>query len=172
MTERAATTPMHRLFDRLRQRKKETEAEIIELQNKLEILQLLEGDLVDKHSELEPVLNFYDEEFGKAGETQESPKPKERIEEKIEVQRYKLPEAICHQFVDPGMSLTVPEIADFLEDMRRRGELDTKAERITYDRTSKVVRKLTKEKRLVKEVTKVGNRVGYVYRLAYVPEGS
>lgn len=169
MTESAATTPIHRLFDRLRQRIKETEAEIVGLQDRLEILQLLEGDLVDRHSELEPVLNFYDKEFGRAEEAEEAPEKPIETEEEIEMQRYKLPEAICHQFVDPGMSLTVPEIADFLEDMRRRGELDTKAERITYDRTSKVVRKLTKENVLAKEVARAGNRVIHAYRL--VKEG-
>ena len=167
MTENTAKTPIHRLFDRLRQRIKEAENEAIEAQVKLQSLQLLEADTVEKHSELEPAINFYDEEFGRAEEAEEAPeKPIEIEEEEIPMQRHRLPEAICQQFVDPGMSLTVPEIADLLEDMRQRGELDTKAERITYDRTSKVVRKLTKENVLVKEVSRVGNRVIHAYRLA------
>ena len=168
MTESTAKTPMHRLFDRLRQRIKETEAEIVGLQNRLEILQLLESDLVDGHSDIEPVLNFYDKEFGRAEEAEETPEPKERIKEEVETQRHKLPEAICHLLSgpDPDMThLTVPEIATLLEDMRQRGELDTKAERITYDRTSKVVRSLAGKNVLTREYIKAGNRTVHVYRL-------
>ena len=169
MTENTAKTPIHRLFDRLRLRIKEAEDEAIEAQVRVERLKLLEADMEEKHSELEPALKFYDEEFGRAEEAEETPEKLIEVEEETSMQRHKLPEAICHLLsgTDPAMThLTIPEIATLLEDMRQRGELDTKAERITYDRTSKVVRSLTGENRLVKEDTKVGNRTVHIYRLA------
>ena len=167
MAKDTTQTPMQYLFGRLRRRKEEVENEITRLQSEFDALQLLENDLLEKHLELEPFLNFYADERSRTEETQEP--LEDPAEEQQDVQqRHKLPEAICHLLSgpDPEMThLTVPEMASLLDDMRQRGELDTKAERITYDRTSKVVRGLVEKNALTREAIKVNNRTAYVYRL-------
>lgn len=144
------TDPMKQYFDALRQDLKEMKDRRAILDRDIHELEQLDAFLREHHSS--PDIQYMVKRSAYQAMAQEKP-------------RHKLPEAICLQFTDPGMRLTVREIAMFLEDMRQRGELDTKSEGITHERTSKAVRKLTKENRLVRESTKAGNRTIYVYRL-------
>lgn len=164
MAESTAQTPMHRLFDRLRQRKKETKEEIAQLQNKLEMLELLEGDLVDRHSEIEPALNFYAEEFGRA-EGLDDP-PGVPTEEKEEMLRVGPTDAVRQLFASADTQMTTAEVRDALEDMRQQGHIETQVKHIDSDKTGKILRQLIEQNFLVKESTKEGNWVVMVYRRA------
>ena len=164
MTERTAMTPMHRLFDRLRQRIKETEAKIAELENKREVLQLLESDLVDRHSEIEPVLNFYAEEFVGAEGVDKTPLAP--IEKEEEIPRIGPTEAVRQFFASADTQMTTAEVRDALEDMRQQGHIETQVKHIDSDKTGKILRQLIEQNFLVKGSTTEGNQVVRVYRRA------
>lgn len=164
MAKNTTTTPMHRLFDRLRQRKKETKDEIAQLQNKLEMLELLEGDLVDRHSEIEPALNFYAEEFGKVeGDDDPLGTP---TEEEEESGRIGPTDAVRQLFASTDTQMTTAEVRDALEDMRQQGHIETQVKHIDSDKTGKILRQLIGQNFLVKESTMEGNLVVMVYRRA------
>ena len=158
-------TPMHRLFDRLRQRIKETEVELGELQDKLEVLQLLEGDLVDRHSEIEPALNFYAEEFVGAAGADEPPGAAIEAEEE-ETERMGPTDAVRQLFASTDTQMTTAEVRDALEDMRQQGHIETQVRHIDSDKTGKILRQLIEQNFLVKESTMEGNLVVMVYRRA------
>ena len=164
MSKNATLTPINRLFNELRQ-------DIKELRNKRDLidqqllkLEQLEAGLVENHSN-PLILSILDYRAVKEDGKEEEPEDLIEEEEREETPRLKLAEAIIQQFAPPDKRLTAPETQMILEDMRQRGELDTKSKEITYDRTIKTLRRLTKENVLAKENTKAGNRVIQVYRL-------
>ena len=157
MTKSAAITPMHRLFNRLREKIKETKIEIAELKAKVQQLEKAEAELVEKHSDptLEFALNFYEEEFIGAD-------PEELIEEE-EISRMGPTEAVRQLFASADTSMTASEVRDSLEDMRQQGQLETQVRLFDSDKVNKILRGLTKRNFLVKEITMEGNRAISVY---------
>ncbi len=152
MTKNTALTPMNRLFNRLRERIKETKIEIADLKAKVQQLEQAEAELVQKHSDptLEFALNFYDEEFIEVIEEEEIP-------------RMGPTEAVRQLFASADTPMTAAEVRDILEDMRQQGQLETQVKLFDSDKTNKILRGLAKQNFLVKEIAKAGNRVIQVY---------
>lgn len=166
MAKNADITPINRLFNELRQDIKELRNKRDLLNQQLLKLEQLEANLVENHSN-PLILSILVYQAAKSAGREEE--PEELIETKAEEvprPRLKLAEAIVQLFAPPETRLTAPETQTLLEDMRQQGEIDTKSKEITYDRTIKTLRRLTKENVLAKENTKAGNRVIQVYRLA------
>lgn len=133
------TTPMKRLFDRLRQRKKEAEDQIAALEQKVQELDRLEAKLVERHLDptLESALNFFAKEF--VGEPEQ---PIEEAEEEKEKERLGPAAAVRQLFPTPDINMTAREVRDSLEDMRQQGLIETTATKFDSDRTNKILRAL------------------------------
>ncbi len=153
MTKNTDLTPMHLLFNRLRERIKETKIEIAELKVKLQQMEKVEAALVEKHSDpmLEFVVNFWAKEFTLV------------IEGAEQGPCVGPTEAVRQIFAPPDTQLTAAEVRDLLEDMRQEGQIETKVKLFDSDKTNKILRELVKQKFLLKQVTKEGNRVISVY---------